>query len=119
MHAHTILQSSSSPASGLALEDLKKTYPIGRMVFGKLPGYPWWAGYIASHQFCEGARGQVAKLWISWYGESDLSHVSRNNDTTEKWEHRIQFRLVEGVWSVIPSSISIVLMSTLVILLEQ
>lgn len=67
-------------------------FPIGRMVWAKLPTWCWWPGYIYSYGG-EGSKKEQQeklmaeledqekeeeeqKIWVSWYGEKQLSLVS-------------------------------------------
>lgn len=65
------------PDDWLTIDKLKDVHPIGHMVFAKLSGYPWWPCFVISHRFSLSPQGQVIKLWVRWYGENDMSHVSR------------------------------------------
>ena len=73
---------SAGAGSSLLLE----VYPIGRMMWGKLLGYDWWPGYIVSHsqERPKRERGgeengdQDPKIWLKWFGETQLSYVSSN-----------------------------------------
>lgn len=64
-------------------DELKKKYPLGRMIWGKIPCFDWWPGYISNHT-CnepkdpkdEGAEGEQVKVWLSWYAEKQISAVS-------------------------------------------
>ena len=64
-------------------------YPVGSIVWGKLPGYDWWPGVIIS--YCRDKEGDAAgrgeggggegeggaiHVWVKWYGENNLSQVS-------------------------------------------
>ena len=72
-----------------------KPFPIGTLVWGKLPGYDWWPGCIISYDkkeienfkeeieveeddvssLEEDGNGDVA--WVKWYGDNQLSLVSQ------------------------------------------
>lgn len=62
-------------------------FPVGSMVWGKLPGYDWWPGCVISRSEDkngdqqhtgggDGDRGGGVQMWIKWYGENNLSQVS-------------------------------------------
>lgn len=82
-----------------AMKKLQDSFPIGRMMWGKLLGYDWWPGLIVSHSREEPRRGAktgaktegtqdeegedeeeskegVGKVWLKWFGEKQLSNVS-------------------------------------------
>ena len=77
-------------ANSFNLERFKEVFCIGRLVWGKLPGYHWWPGYIFSYEK-EGRRinkdpddivvmdrcGGVT-VWVKWFGETQLSLVSEH-----------------------------------------
>lgn len=57
--------------------------PVGHMMWGKLPGYDWWPGCIISHNEVKEEKKMESrdaekenKVWIKWYGETQLSQVS-------------------------------------------
>lgn len=66
-------------------EDFVKDFPIGSMVWGKLPGYNWWPGVIVSSENGGGNKDEkgdddspcfIVRCWVKWYGETQLSRVS-------------------------------------------
>ena len=63
-------------------EMLETDFPIGTMVWGKLPGYSWWPGTVISYDSIGGIKEQDedgepgARAWIKWFGETQLSKVS-------------------------------------------
>lgn len=70
----------------LASKTLQEVFPIGRMMWGKLLGYDWWPGYIVSHSQ-DAPKREIGgeednggdadqKLWLKWFGETQLSYVS-------------------------------------------
>ena len=80
-------------------EQIEKKYPIGTMIWGKLPGYDWWPGVLLSYSNGltngsgalkkEGATTMeeqqmsddedsscnVVRVWVKWYGDNQLSQV--------------------------------------------
>ena len=70
------------------MSEVQKMFPIGRMVWAKLPTWCWWPGHIYSYGK-EGMKKERVdpedldkdddqqKIWVSWYGEKQLSLVSR------------------------------------------
>ena len=76
----TTANENNSTKSG-ATGDMDK-YPIGSIVWGKLPGYDWWPGLIIS--YCKDKEGDTVgegegggmQVWVKWYGENNLSQVS-------------------------------------------
>ena len=71
----------------LNLEKFKETYCIGRLVWGKLPQYDWWPGYIISYgekprdkrepnDKQETDQSDSIQVCIKWFGENQLSMVS-------------------------------------------
>ena len=73
-------------ASGEDGSVVSEAYPIGSIVWGKLPGYDWWPGIIIS--YCRDKEGELVdegattstggglQVWVKWYGENNLSQVS-------------------------------------------
>ena len=64
------------------IEDLHKLFPLGMMMWGKLPGYNWWPGSVISYDEGGGVggerggeRGGEPQVWIKWYGDNQLSQV--------------------------------------------
>ena len=80
-------------------EQIEKKYPIGTMIWGKLPGYDWWPGVLLSYSDGStngsGAKKEAAaaaeeqqlsddedsscnvvRVWVKWYGDNQLSQVS-------------------------------------------
>ena len=81
-------------------EQIEKKYPIGTMIWGKLPGYDWWPGVLLSYSDGSSAAGagakkeaagamedqqlsddeesscDVVRVWVKWYGDNQLSQVS-------------------------------------------
>ena len=78
--------STASTASGEDGSVVSEAYPIGSIVWGKLPGYDWWPGIIIS--YCRDKEGELVdegattstggglQVWVKWYGENNLSQVS-------------------------------------------
>ena len=77
-------------ASSFNLERFKEVFCIGRLVWGKLPGYHWWPGFIFSY---EKEDSRISKdpddifdidpsdgitVWVKWFGETQLSLVSEH-----------------------------------------
>lgn len=77
-----------------------KPFPIGSLVWGKLPGYDWWPGCVISYDKKEiekfkdelseegteedvppamtaGEEGEDEDVvaWVKWYGDNQLSLV--------------------------------------------
>ena len=58
-------------------------FPVGSMVWGKLPGYDWWPGVVISYSQDrvgsggDGERGGGVQVWIKWFGENNLSQVGQ------------------------------------------
>ena len=68
-------------------------FPIGCLVWGKIPGYDWWPGYIISYdkkdpekgdeeeeddeeeEEEEEGRGSNDVAWVKWFGDNQLSQV--------------------------------------------
>ena len=87
------LDSEANEAEAEAMKKMQDSYPIGRMMWGKLLGYDWWPGLIVSHSREEPRRGKVestqdeegdvesneggGKVWLKWFGEKQLSNVSQ------------------------------------------
>ena len=90
-------KSESAAAAGPEMdrELIEKKYPIGTMIWGKLPGYDWWPGVLLSYS--DGTSGgakkdasteeqqlsddedsssNVVRVWVKWYGDNQLSQVS-------------------------------------------
>lgn len=75
----------------LASKTLQEAFPVGRMMWGKLLGYDWWPGYIVCHSQdepkTEGSEeeetgGEAShKIWLKWFGETQLSFVSGSRIT--------------------------------------
>ena len=66
----------------LTKEAFELEFPIGSMVWGKLPGYNWWPGNVISYDASEGIKEEEeeepssnVRAWIKWYGETQLSKV--------------------------------------------
>ena len=80
-------------------EQIEKRYPIGTMIWGKLPGYDWWPGVLLSYSDGTTSNGgakkepaaaaeeqqlsddeesscNVVRVWVKWYGDNQLSQVS-------------------------------------------
>ena len=82
-------------------EQIEKKYPIGTMIWGKLPGYDWWPGVLLSYSDGTTSNGgggakkelaaaveeqqlsddeesscNVIRVWVKWYGDNQLSQVS-------------------------------------------
>ena len=63
---------------------LEVEFPLGTMVWGKLPGYCWWPGTLISYDSLGGAKEQDedgemgVRAWIKWFGETQLSKVSKS-----------------------------------------
>ena len=82
-------------------EQIEKKYPIGTMIWGKLPGYDWWPGVVLSYSDGATSSGgggakkeptsateeqqlsddeesscNVVRVWVKWYGDNQLSQVS-------------------------------------------
>lgn len=81
-------------------EQIEKKYPIGTMIWGKLPGYDWWPGVLLSYSDGSSVAGgsggakkeaameeqqlsddeesscNVIRVWVKWYGDNQLSQVS-------------------------------------------
>lgn len=51
-------------------------FSIGSLVFGKLKGYDWWPGRVASHNEIGMPLPPINHSWIRWYGENQVSDVS-------------------------------------------
>lgn len=82
----------SSPA--VAFLPIDQQFPIGSLVWGKLPGYDWWPGCVISYDKKDSKEaerdeeeeeeddgrerdnGKVA--WVKWYGDNQLSQVRRH-----------------------------------------
>lgn len=81
------LKLSSEPEHGL-----REKFPVGTIVWGKLPGYHWWPGTVISYDGAtgSGASGEEGggaspgekptlssepQAWIKWFGENNLSQV--------------------------------------------
>ena len=66
-------------AKRFTMEDLHKSFPLGMMTWGKLPGYNWWPGSVISYDEggggVGGERGGEPQVWIKWYGDNQLSQV--------------------------------------------
>jgi hypothetical protein len=84
-------------------EQLEKKYPIGTMIWGKLPGYDWWPGVLLSYSDGSTSGGgsgakkesaaaateeqqlsddeesscNVIRVWVKWYGDNQLSQVRK------------------------------------------
>lgn len=71
-------------------ELLEQRYPVGTIVWGKLPGYDWWPGILLSYDDRnngikkeseetsddEENGGNVGvRVWVKWYGDNQLSQV--------------------------------------------
>ena len=72
------------------IEDLHKSFPLGMMTWGKLPGYNWWPGSVISYDEGGGLGGERGgerggekggepQVWIKWYGDNQLSQVRNLN----------------------------------------
>ena len=87
-----MVDNSLSVENGLITDNVSlKCVPIGRMMWGKLPGYDWWPGCVIScnegklaarQEMDDLEEGEAenekgTKVWIKWYGENQLSQVSR------------------------------------------
>ena len=75
-----VVESEVVESASLTTQALKERYPVGMMVWGKLPGYDWWPGSVISYdeapQMREGAeRNTEPQVWIKWFGENQLSQV--------------------------------------------
>ena len=53
-------------------------FSIGTLVFGKLKGYDWWPGRVASHNEIGMPVPPPNHSWIRWYGENQVSDVSES-----------------------------------------
>lgn len=67
-------------------EAFELEFPIGSMVWGKLPGYNWWPGNVISYDVIGGLNDEKeekeeeesssnVRAWVKWYGETQLSKV--------------------------------------------
>lgn len=76
----SVATTTDESKSGTALD--VEEYPIGSMVWGRLPGYDAWPGEVIS--YCRGKEGDGVEegegggiqVWVKWYGENNLSQVS-------------------------------------------
>ena len=68
-------EESPEKMKSLTLEDLHERFPVGMMVWGKLPGSDWWPGSVISYDEGGGGGGEP-QAWIKWYGDNQLSQVS-------------------------------------------
>lgn len=59
-------------------EILPPPFSIGTLVFGKLKGYDWWPGRVASHNEIGMPVPPPNHSWIRWYGENQVSDVSES-----------------------------------------
>ncbi len=73
----------------LSPQVLRERFPVGMIVWGKLPGYNWWPGTAISYDDTMGGRVPVEdedtgerveknsepQVWIKWFGENNLSQV--------------------------------------------
>ena len=75
-------EDSPDKTKPLTLEDLHERFPVGAMVWGKLPGYDWWPGSVISYDEGGGGGGGGGgvepQVWIKWYGDNQLSQVRSN-----------------------------------------
>ena len=89
---------ASTSSETIDREQIEKKYPIGTMIWGKLPGYDWWPGVLLSYSDGSGVAGggpkkeaateeqqlsddeesscNVVRVWVKWYGDNQLSQVS-------------------------------------------
>ena len=91
---------ATASAETIDREQIEKKYPIGTMIWGKLPGYDWWPGVLLSYSDGSGVAGgggggkkettteeqqlsddeesscNVVRVWVKWYGDNQLSQVS-------------------------------------------
>lgn len=68
----TSITSIETEDSNLSSQDAKEQFPVGTLVWGKIPGYDWWPGTVISH--CEDGAGKD-QLWVRWFGDNQLSQV--------------------------------------------
>ncbi len=84
-----------SKDTAVSLGDLRERFPVGKIVWGKLPGYNWWPGTAISYDetmkggttkeegggampgetVVRGLGGAEPQVWIKWFGENNLSQV--------------------------------------------
>ena len=61
-------------------------FPVGSLVWGKLPGYDWWPGCIINYDKRNSSSLDdsnesdddievVESAWVKWYGDNQLSLV--------------------------------------------
>ena len=99
-------ESAAASQETMDRELIEKKYPIGTMIWGKLPGYDWWPGVLLSYSDGtnngggggekkevtaatsteeqqlsddEDNSGNVVRVWVKWYGDNQLSQVSLNS----------------------------------------
>lgn len=79
--------------TGTGLEVARKQpFPVGSLVWGKLPGYDMWPGLLISYEKCkdkplamdeeeecdddeECKADDDIEVWIRWFGDNQLSQV--------------------------------------------
>lgn len=73
---------ASSKPSVITRAQFEERFPIGTMVWGKLPGYSWWPGIVISYGSANESKDEPddggesdVRAWIKWYGETQLSKV--------------------------------------------
>lgn len=63
-------------------ELVQPPFSISTLVFGKLKGYDWWPGRVASHNEIGMPLPPLNHSWIRWYGENQVSDVSGSNSSS-------------------------------------
>ena len=72
----SIEEEGGSKGEEVDVEIVPPPFSIGTLVFGKLKGYDWWPGRVASHHEIGMPLPPPNHSWIRWYGENQVSDVS-------------------------------------------